>query len=91
MAHYGYAIWDSRGVDVTGLITPVFFLDKLTAPSGSKTYYNQPPGKSLKVGFVSIQPWNSGAIQPTISVSGNTVSWSNLSANPGAYIYTFWG
>lgn len=89
---YGYAIYDEQGRDVTGLLTPVFFLDRFTQPSGSKTYYNQPPGKTLKAGYIGTQTWAGVNWRaPTINVSGNTVSWSGLNAGESRYIYTFWG
>lgn len=92
MASYGYAIYDENGKDVTGLLTPVFFLDRFTQSSGSKTYYNQPPGKSLKAVFVGMQTWT-GSVPgaPQITVSGNTVTWSGLSGSDNRYIYTYWG
>ena len=92
MSNYGFAIYDGQGRDVTGLLTPVFFLDKFTQPSGSKTYYNRPPGKSLKAGYVGTHTWSGtswGA--PSISVSDNTVSWSGFNAGESRFIYTYWG
>ncbi|HCJ5618333.1 hypothetical protein IGP34_07785 [Escherichia coli] len=92
MSNYGYAIYDEQGRDVTGLLTPVFFLDKFTQSSGSKTYYNQPPGKRLIAGYIGTQTWNGNNWQnPTINVSGNTVSWSGLNPAESRFIYTFWG
>ena len=89
---YGYAIYDEHGREMTGLITPVFLLGKFTQESGSVTYYNQPPGKTLKAAYVGVQSWKGtmpGA--PTLTVSGNTVSWSGLKGGESNYIYTFWG
>lgn len=92
MSNYGYAIYDEQGRDVTGLLTPVFFLDKFTQSSGSKTYYNQPPGKRLIAGYIGTQTWNGNNWQnPTINVNGNTVSWSGLNPAESRFIYTFWG
>lgn len=91
---YGYAIYDASGKDVTGNITPVFFLDKFTAASGSKTYPNQPPGKTLKAVW-SIMPFSTDVIhdiaEPNVVISGNTINWSNLYTGLGSYIYTYWG
>ncbi|QXV79381.1 outer membrane protein [Escherichia phage MikeNSara] len=92
MAQYGYAIYDDRGREVTGLLTPVFFLDKFTQPSGSKTYQNRPPGKSLKAIYVGMNSWRGGDPgAPSLGVSGDTVTWSGLSGSDSRYIYTFWG
>lgn len=92
MAHYGYAIYDENGRDVTGLLTPVFFLDRFTQSSGSKTYSNRPPGKSLKAIYVGMQTWTGAVVNPPkLSVSGDTVTWSGLSGGDNRYIYTYWG
>ena len=91
MAAYGYGIWDSKGKELTGLLTPVFFLDRFTSNSGSKTYTNKPPGKTLKAGYVSIQPWKGPASGPSVTVSGNTVTWNNLASGLDSYVYTYWG
>ncbi|HIB6716538.1 TPA: hypothetical protein ACWXKF_005528, partial [Escherichia coli] len=45
---YGFAIYNRNNVNVTGVLTPVFFLDRFTAESGSKTYTNKPDGKLLQ-------------------------------------------
>lgn len=91
---YGFAVYNSKGVDVTGILTPTFFLDKFTASSGSKTYDSPPPGKTLKAVW-SIFPFNNDNYidlpVPSVVISGNTISWSNLYTGLGSYIYTYWG
>ena len=89
---YGYAIYDEQGREITGLLTPVFFLDRITSPSGSITYANQPPGKTLKANFIGIMSWRGSPMgAPNISISGNTITWSNLNGGESSYIYTYWG
>ncbi len=91
---YGYAICDGKGRDITGFLTPVFFLDRFTASSGSKTYASPPRGKAL-CAVCSLMPLNNDNYAslpvPRISIEGNTVRWSNLYQGLGSYIYTFWG
>lgn len=57
---YGTGIYNNKGVNVTGFLTPIFFLDRFTTTSGSKTYPNPPPGKSLHA-VCSLMPLNSCA------------------------------
>ncbi|HFV1999669.1 TPA: hypothetical protein ACP61W_002705 [Escherichia coli] len=91
---YGTGIYNNKGINVTGFLTPIFFLDRFTASSGSKTYYNPPPGKSLHAVW-SLMPLNNDNYinlpVPNVTINGNTVSWSNLYTGLGSYIYTYWG
>lgn len=91
---YGTGIYNNKGVNVTGFLTPIFFLDRFTTTSGSKTYPNPPPGKSLHA-VCSLMPLNNdnhvNIPTPSITINGNTVSWSNLYKGLGSYIYTYWG
>ncbi|XPU74519.1 hypothetical protein KIM30_19160 [Escherichia coli] len=59
MAAFGFSIYDKNNVDVTGVLTPIFYLDRFTAESGSKTYTNKPEGKTLQA-VCSLFPWNNG-------------------------------
>lgn len=88
---YGYQIFDSTGVDITGLITPIFFLDKLTSPSGVKTYPAPPAGKTLKALVINSMLWNGSAGNSSVSVSGNTVTWSGLAGNSTFFVMVYWG
>ena len=83
---YGTGIYNNKGINVTGFLTPIFFLDRFTASSGSKTYSNPPPGKSLlnNDNYINLPV-------PNVTINGNTVSWSNLYTGLGSYIYTYWG
>ncbi|EOY2428881.1 hypothetical protein ACP1PC_004860 [Escherichia coli] len=91
---YGTGIYNNKGINVTGFLTPIFFLDRFTASSGSKKYSNPPPGKSLHAVW-SLMPLNNDNYTdlpiPTVTINGNTVSWSNLYTGLGSYIYTYWG
>ncbi|ECC1695193.1 hypothetical protein DPB93_22850 [Salmonella enterica subsp. salamae] len=90
---YGFAIYNRNNVNVTGELTPLFFLDIFTAASGSKTYTDCPEGKSLQA-VCALFPWNNVFMnrqRPDITITGNTIAWSNLEQGMGAYIYTFWG
>ncbi|EFN8328103.1 hypothetical protein EB607_24250 [Escherichia coli] len=90
---YGYSVYDGKGRDISGFLTPIFFLDRFTASSGSKTYADPPRGKSLCAVY-SLMPLNNdnhiNIPPPQIVIEGNTVSWSNLYQGLGSYIYTFW-
>lgn len=88
---YGYQIFDAAGVDITGLITPVFFLDKLTSPSGTKTYPTPPAGKTLKALVINSMFWNGSAGKSSVSINGNTVTWSGLTGSPAFFVMVYWG
>ncbi len=91
---YGPGMDHKKGLNVTGFLTPIFVLDRFTASAGSKTYSNPPPGKSLHA-LCSWMPLNNDNYinlpVPTVTINGNTVSWSNLYTGLGSYIYTYWG
>ena len=70
---YGTGIYNNKGINVTGFLTPIFFLDRFTASSGSKTYSNPPPGKSLHAVW-SLMPLNNDNYinlpVPTVTING---------------------
>ncbi|EFJ0448721.1 TPA: hypothetical protein J1Z86_003626 [Escherichia coli] len=94
MADWGFRVWDEKGVAITTILTPIFFLDTFTATSGSKTYGSAPAGKSLKAVYC-LQPYATDVMydlpEPTINISGTTITWSNLYQGLGSFIYTYWG
>lgn len=89
---YGYAIYDDKGREITGLLTPMFVLGKYTQASGNITFTDQPKGKTLKAQYVGIKTWKGtmpGA--PKLTVKGNNVTWSGLQGGESSYIYVYWG
>lgn len=79
---YGVQLFDQYGVELVGTFTPVFIVDYITTPtSGSRTYAGV-KGKTLRVyplGYVGFGEVF-GTPPPTVSVNGNTVTWSNVSS-----------
>ncbi|HAX1981801.1 TPA: hypothetical protein JW546_003509 [Escherichia coli] len=90
---YGTEIFDSGGHEVTGFLSPIFFLDRFTESSGTKTYSVVPLGKTL-CAVCSLMPLNNdnhaNIPSPTIKIENNTITWSNLYKGLGSYIYTYW-
>lgn len=86
---YGVRVYDDKGVDITGALTPVFFIESISASSGQRSYGTPPQGKSLKYLASSIfsQPANSST-PPTVNISSSDVTWSGLSR--GNIIF-YWG
>ncbi|HAX2344597.1 TPA: hypothetical protein RMT52_004562 [Escherichia coli] len=92
---YGTEIFDSGGHEVTGFLSPIFFLDRFTESSGTKTYSVVPPGKTLHASHCLILTGHDpirDLIQkePTITIEGNTVTWSGMFKGAGSFIYTYW-
>lgn len=78
---YGVQLFDSRGVELTGRFIPAFIVDYITSGSGNKTYAGV-TGKALRAFplnyITSID--RIGTTASTVSVNGNTLSYSNASA-----------
>lgn len=73
---YGIQIKDKTGREMTTLLTPTCIVDYITSSSGSKSYTSF--GRVLDIiqmGFVT----SPGISPSSISVNGNTVSWSGVS------------
>ncbi|EKK2771385.1 TPA: hypothetical protein PJF95_005078 [Escherichia coli] len=95
MAAFGFSIYDKNNVDVTGVLTPVFFLDRFTTSSGSKTYPVVPRGKKLHASHCLILTGHDPVRdliqkEPLIKIEGNTVTWSGMFEGAGSFIYTYW-
>ena len=76
MPDYGAQIFiNGTSFDVINAFVPDYILDVVTSASGSKTY-DIPPTTTITAKFVNIRPSSAGN-QPTITISGNTVSWSS--------------
>ncbi|WP_411569524.1 hypothetical protein [Pectobacterium cacticida] len=74
---------------MVSFVSPILFIDYITASSGSMNFGEPPKGKTLKymsssmiieTSYISVNP-------PNISVSGSGITWSNLN---GA-IFLYWG
>ena len=75
------------GTDMVVQVTPMFVLDFITESSGSRTYA-VPSGRSLMVmrsTYRGGQGTTSG--QASVTVNGNTVSWSGASAQQNIVVY----
>lgn len=85
---YGIRIFSASGVDITGLLSPSFFIEAATGESGSRNFGTPPQGKTLRYmeSSVSILSGSTGGAQ--FYVSGGAVSWSR---NRGGPIYFYWG
>lgn len=79
---YGVQIFDEKGRNLLALLSPTFVLDYIASPASGSRHYPSTGGRNLKVcvlHYVSIAGIKT-ATSATASVSGNTVSWSNVSA-----------
>lgn len=91
---YGTGIYNNKGINVTGFLTPIFFLIDLRRHQALRRTLIRHPGKSLHAVW-SLMPLNNDNYinlpVPNVTINGNTVSWSNLYTGLGSYIYTYWG
>lgn len=88
---YSFQIVDETGTDITGLLTPMFFIDRITTSSGSKTYPSPPSGKKLKAMVINSMLWNGTTGNSTVSINGNTISWSGINNDIGFFALIYWG
>lgn len=85
---YGFKIFDKSGRDITGLMSPIFFLDVIRGGAGSRVYTNQPVGKNL-MAIVSTYTGNDGVVQSVnYKISGANISWEDTH---GTEIIVYWG
>lgn len=86
---YGIKIYDANGLDITGALTPIFYIASVTSPSGYRDFSPRPQGKSLMYILPTIfNAPSSSQIKPDVTVSGASVTWSNLS---NGRIIFYWG
>lgn len=78
---YGVLIFDEKGRNLLTLLSPTFVLDYISSPASGSRNYSDTGGRNLKVcvlHYVSIAGIKT-AVPATATVSGNTVSWANVS------------
>ncbi len=73
-----------NGNDMVSMVDPVLFLDNIISASGSRTY-TVPTGYTLQY-FCGVNGLNK---LPSVSINGNTVTWSGGSTV--SFIYIFLG
>lgn len=83
---YGIKLFDKSGKDLTSIITPIFYLEASSPQSGSRNYGEIPVGKTLQY-MATILTVNRAVIGPTVTISGSSVTWSNL---VGLIVF-YWG
>lgn len=78
---YGVKLYNAGGVELVGRFVPSFIVDYISSGSGSKSYAGV-TGKTLKAFplnyIVNIE--GVGTTPATVSISGNTLTYSNASA-----------
>lgn len=80
---YGVQLFDADGNELVGRFVPTFIIDYITSPASGSRSYPSVQGKTLRV--YPLQYIGDGARYGTpnanASVSGNTVTWSSVSAS----------
>ncbi|MCB5312090.1 hypothetical protein [Yersinia intermedia] len=83
---YGIQIKTDDGRDLIAMLSPMFVLDYIIGiASGSRTYPST-KGLTLKVMVNSIGPYGATA-RPSVTISGNTVSWNQVPIQSPIIIY----
>lgn len=73
-----------NGNNMVSMVDPTVFLDVILTGSGTRTY-TVPPGYTLQY-FSGVTALNN---QPSVSISGNRITWSGGSSV--SFIYVFIG
>ncbi|NIF20569.1 hypothetical protein [Candidatus Pantoea multigeneris] len=73
--------------DVVNSMSPSYVMDIIENIASGSRSYNVPPGTALTAQAFMDTPTYSGTKEPTITVSGTTVSWSGTST---AYKIIVW-
>lgn len=79
---YGVKLYDKNGNEMVDRFVPVFIADFITDPASGSRSYPSVQGKTLKASPLSYMGSGSsyyGTPPGQASVSGNSVSWSNIS------------
>lgn len=72
-----------NGNDMVSIVDPTVYIDVISSPANGSRSYSLPAGYSLKY-IVGV---NSGQSQPTVTVSGGTISWNNISSSAILWVY----
>jgi len=79
---YGAQLFDPTGVELVGQFVPTFIVDYIVSPAAGSRSYPGIEGKTLRVyplGYLGYGEYF-GTPPATVSVSGNSISWSGVSS-----------
>ncbi|WP_154914977.1 hypothetical protein [Klebsiella grimontii] len=80
---WGVKLYDKNGNEMVDRFVPVFIADYITEPSSGSRSYPAVQGKTLKALPLSYMGHGGyyGTPPGEASVSGNSISWNNISQN----------
>lgn len=72
-----------NGHDMVSIIDPAVYIDAITTPASGSRSYTIPTGYSLQY----IAGTNNLNTQPSISISGSTITWSGVSSTAVLWVF----
>jgi len=72
-----------NGNDMVSIVDPAVYLDSITTPASGSRSYTVPSGYSLQY----IAGVGNNNKQPTVSISGTTITWSNVSTTGILWVF----
>lgn len=72
-----------NGNDMVSIIDPTVYIDVISTPASGSRSYTLTSGYSLQY----VCGVNNGNSQPTITISGNTITWSGVSASAMLWVF----
>ncbi|MGX5091043.1 hypothetical protein ACWKXX_07720 [Enterobacter sp. UPMP2061] len=69
--------------DMVSIVDPAVYLDVLSTPTNGSKNYTVPSGYTLQY-IVGV---NNGNSQPTVTVSGSTISWNGISSSAMLWVF----
>ena len=72
-----------NGHDMVSIIDPSVYLDVISTPASGSRSYTVPTGYTLQY----ISGVSTDNKQPTVTISGNTIRWSNVSSTGLLWVF----
>jgi len=72
-----------NGVDMVSIVDPLIYLDFIISPVSGSRSYSVPAGMTLQF----MMGTNSDNRAPNVSISGNTITWNNVSQIGMLYVF----
>lgn len=83
---FGIQVTLPNGADMVTSVTPIFYLDFITTPASGSRTYTPPQGKRIAA-YASSEYTQGVKNSANVSVSGNTVTWSNVTGMKHVVVY----
>lgn len=87
---YGCLVNNEKGQNVTGIMTPVFYLAAYSLPAGNVDFGTSPQGRTLRYHIVGTADGSGAGSAPVISVSGGRASWNGVNS-AFSRLFFYWG